>query len=450
LALLPLGPVDFPGDDGDANAETSIDPNSKTAVSGFGPANFVAPDRALTYRIDFENDARATAPAQRVDVSDQLSNKLDWNTFQFTEVAFGDQFIAIPSGSQFFHKVVDVNSGVTDFQVAIDLDFNSATGQVTAQFQAINPTTGLPFSGLTGFLPPEDGTGRGQAHFNYVVRPVAGLSTGTQIRNVAIIQFDFGEIIDTNQVDPHDPTKGTDSLKEALITIDADAPTSAVNSLPASIASTSIPLAWSGGDGNGSGVAHFDVFVSDNGGPLTPFLLNTTQTSATFIGQVGHTYGFQSLATDHVGHVESPPSVLDATTRIVASPPADTTPPRVTSFKTTKKGKNLSSILVGFSEAMLAKGVLALGSYQLISAGKDRKFGTKDDKVLSLGKARYNQSRRLVTLTTKKSVALSQPLQLIVRGSGAITDEAGNALDGDKNATPGGDFVTRFGAKAKK
>ena len=75
--------------------ETSIDPNTKTAVSGFGGANFVDGDSTLPYRIDFENDAKATAPAQRVDVADQLSDKLDWNSFQFTEVAFGDQFIAI-------------------------------------------------------------------------------------------------------------------------------------------------------------------------------------------------------------------------------------------------------------------------------------------------------------------------------------------------------------------
>src|SRR5262249_36990121 len=50
----------FGGAEGEA--ETSIDPNSKTAVSGFGPENFVTADAALSYRIDFENDPTATAP----------------------------------------------------------------------------------------------------------------------------------------------------------------------------------------------------------------------------------------------------------------------------------------------------------------------------------------------------------------------------------------------------
>jgi hypothetical protein len=58
---------------------------------------------------------------------------------------------------------------------------------------------------LTGFPPPEDGTGRGQGYFSYLVRPDAGLATGTAIRNVARIQFDFGEIIATNQVEARHP-----------------------------------------------------------------------------------------------------------------------------------------------------------------------------------------------------------------------------------------------------
>src|SRR5262249_40574603 len=151
----------------------------------------------------------------------------------------------------------------------------------------------------TGFLPPEDGTGRGQAHFSYTVRPVSGLATGTEIRNVATIQFDFGEIIDTNQVDPHDPAKGTDPLKEALVTIDSGPPSSRIASLPAATSSTSFLVSWSGTDDAGgkagSGIASFDVFVSDNGGAFTPFRTATTQTSAPFAGQVGHTYAFYSV-----------------------------------------------------------------------------------------------------------------------------------------------------------
>jgi len=42
----------------------------------------------------------------------------------------------------------------------------------------------------------------------------------------------------------------------------------------------------------------YSIFVSDNFGSFKQFLTNTTQTSATFVGQLGHNYGFYSIATD--------------------------------------------------------------------------------------------------------------------------------------------------------
>ena len=69
----------------------------------------------------------------------------------------------------------------------------------------------------------------------------------------------------------------------------------------------------------GSGIATCDVFVSTDGGPFTPFLLGTAETSATFTGQFGHTYGFYSVASDHVGHREAAPSGADTTTTLAAT-----------------------------------------------------------------------------------------------------------------------------------
>ena len=48
--------------------------------------------------------------------------------------------------------------------------------------------------------------------------------------------------------------------------------------------------------------------VSDQGGPFHPFLMDTTQTSATFTGQVGHVYGFYSVATSNLGLVQPTPT----------------------------------------------------------------------------------------------------------------------------------------------
>lgn len=202
----------------------SRDPNDKIGPSGVGAASYVPGNQALPYRIDFENDKSATAPAQRVTVTDQLDASLDWSTFELREAGFGDTLLTIPAGSRHYQTVVPLTQNGQTFEVQIELGIHSDTGQVFATFQSIDPATSLPPDVLSGFLPPEDGSGRGMGYFTFVIHPKAGLPHATAIRNVALIRFDFNEVIATDQVDPHDPSKGVDSARQALVTIDARAP----------------------------------------------------------------------------------------------------------------------------------------------------------------------------------------------------------------------------------
>jgi len=300
-----------------------MDPNNKIGPSGFGPANFLALDRAFPYRIDFENDVRATAPAQRVDITDRLDPSLDWDTFQLMEIGFGDTMLQVPAGIQHFQTTVSMTYRGQTFNVEIEVGIRLDSGQVFATFLSIDPRTSLPPDVLTGFLPPEDGTGRGMGHVSYTVRPKNNLTTGTQIRNIALVTFDLGETIATNQIDPHDPSRGTDPNKEASVTIDAVPPTSTVASLPSESAPAFL-VTWSGADDpGGSGVAFFDIFVSDNGGLFVPWLTGTQRTQGAFHGVFGHTYAFYSVATDHAGNREATPDQAQTTT--VADLPATAT-----------------------------------------------------------------------------------------------------------------------------
>ena len=156
--------------------------------------------------------------------------------------------------------------------VKVTLD---AAGRLTAWFTTNDTETGLPPEVLYGFLPPEDGTGRGQGHISYLIRPKTGLADGTEIRNIATIVFDFSTSIDTNQVDPHDKSKGTDPAKEAMVTVDKSLPTSAVAALPAT-SSASFTVRWSGSDPV-AGIARYSIYVQDNGGAFTAWIKNTTE-----------------------------------------------------------------------------------------------------------------------------------------------------------------------------
>ena len=271
-------------------------------------------DSELPYRVDFENDPTATAPAQRVVVTDPLDANIDWSTLQFTEVGFGDNMITIPAGSQHFQTTLSMTYNGLTFNVVIELALNTTTGVITATFQSIDPTTDLPPDVLIGFLPPEDGTGRGLGYFSYTVMPKAGLPTGTQIRDVATVTFDDNPPITTDQVNENDPSQGVDPAKQDLNTIDAVAPTSSVAALPA-FSPASFTVSWSGHDDpGGSGIDSFDVYVSDDGGPFTLWQHDTTATSATFTGVDGHTYGFYSVAFDNAGNAQPTPSAAQATT----------------------------------------------------------------------------------------------------------------------------------------
>jgi hypothetical protein len=93
-------------------------------------------------------------------------------------------------------------------------------------------------------------------------------------------------------------------------------PVSSVFTLPPQ-SPTPFGVAWSGATYVGqAGLAWFDIYVSDNGGPFTVWQARTTQTSALFDGQQGHTYAFYSIATDTAGNVEATPASPQATTTV--------------------------------------------------------------------------------------------------------------------------------------
>ena len=64
--------------------------NDILGPAGFGDAHFIPPDLTLDYRIRFENDPNATAPAQRVFIRHQLDDDLDVRTFRIGDFGFGD------------------------------------------------------------------------------------------------------------------------------------------------------------------------------------------------------------------------------------------------------------------------------------------------------------------------------------------------------------------------
>ncbi len=85
-----------------------------------------------------------------------------------------------------------------------------------------------------------------------------------------------------------------------------------------------IAVAWTGDDGaRGSGIAGYDLYVSEDDGPFLLWLAQTSASGAVFAGRLGHSYGFFSVATDAAGNVEAIPGAPDTRTEasLVNRPP---------------------------------------------------------------------------------------------------------------------------------
>ncbi len=183
----------------------SNDPNEKVGPAGVGDGHFIAAGDPLDYVVYFENLPAASAPAQEVFVTDCLAYELDWNSATLTEVAFGEVVIANPGQ----HGVFNARVTVPDHRPAVDRDWwvemsshlDLATGCVEVVFRTLDPDTGeLPDDPFAGFLPPEDGTGRGQGHIAVSADSKPDLVDGTVITNRASIIFDINDSIITNEV----------------------------------------------------------------------------------------------------------------------------------------------------------------------------------------------------------------------------------------------------------
>ncbi|UCC78891.1 MAG: DUF11 domain-containing protein [Candidatus Zixiibacteriota bacterium] len=234
----------------------SYDPNDKEVVPvGVTEDHYVTGEEYFQYTIYFENEG--SSEALNVEITDALDNNLDWASFLHI-----DSLMSHPDPCTVY--------------------INQGSGIITFDCDGIS------------LQPGEEG------HFVFTVDPRWDISTGTSIQNEAYIQFDFNDPMVAPQDGP------------VFHTIDKTMPLSNVGMLPDTILQTSFDISWTSDDGQGSGVAFHDIYVSDNGGPFTLWLENVTDTTGLFTGQPGHEYAFYSIATDYVSISETPPPQPDA------------------------------------------------------------------------------------------------------------------------------------------
>ncbi len=279
-----------------------IDPNDILGPDGFGEQRWLNLKDDLDFTIRFENMATAEAPAQEVIIRQQLDDDLDWKTFRVGDFGWASHYFGPSSSRPNYFRRIDLTATegfYVDVQVGIDIQ----TGVVTWRFTTLDPTTGdKPLEALTGFLATNNAEGIGEGFVKYSIRPRPDADTRNIVDSEATIVFDTEGPIDTPPI---------------FNTLDGDRPASEVTDLPASLPSAQpIVISWTGGDGDGSGVAFYDLYISRNGGAFELLAGGLTETSYEFAPELGDTYAFFTRATDNVGNVEAAPTTPDTTTTV--------------------------------------------------------------------------------------------------------------------------------------
>ena len=288
---LPHGPGDNnPG--GSTEVLQSYDPNAILGPDGVTAKKWVSVHDVLPYTILYENDKTATAPAKYVKVIYPIDAKQDAATFSLGSFGFNNLTFSIPPNTAAYSQRLDARDSLGLF-VDITAGYDVTNNKAFWEFQSIDPLTLLPPSNPNkGFLLLQDTTkpNNGHAFVNFSIKPKQTDITLDTIHAEAKIVFDGNDTIPTNYI---------------RNTVDAFAPTSHMNTLPAT-SPNPLQLSWTGtDDAGGSGVKSYTLYVSTNGVSFYILKAGMQRLDTSIALAKDSSYCFFVLATDSVGNMET-------------------------------------------------------------------------------------------------------------------------------------------------
>lgn len=268
------------------------DPNAIIGPDGKPDKHWVSIKDRLAYTVLYENDSTASAPAKFVRITSPIEPKQDAATFQLGNFGFNNQTFSVPPGLASYYQRLDCRDSL-GLYVDITAGYDQINHVAFWEFQSIDPITLLPPTDpLKGFLLLQDSAQPfyGHGFVNFSIKPVQTAVTLDTIGARAAIVFDLNDTIATNI---HSNT------------IDAFAPTSHMNALPAN-SSNPIHLSWTGTDDTGGcGIDYYTVYVSTDQVNFSVLIPKISSTDTIISLPPDSNYCFFVLATDRVGNKET-------------------------------------------------------------------------------------------------------------------------------------------------
>src|SRR5208337_2217479 len=191
--------------------------------------------------------------------------------------------------------------------------------------------------------------------------------------------------------------------------------------------------------------------------PIPPFLsAHVPPCPSETLRQSGHSFGFHSIATDHVGLSQAMPLTAQATTEVsLPTPPPPSPPPPVivesVHWETIKvkvgngkkaRTKSETALEIQFSGLVAGSGDLAAYQLSSVATKKVKKKAVTSFKPIRLTSAVPASSPMassvLLLPATKPNLSQSDRIQIIAAD---LTDAHGRPIDGNDDGVPGGDYV---------
>lgn len=294
---------------------SSVTPEDKYGPTGFDQetdgdlANrkrFIPQGQLFEYKIDYWNKEDATAPAAEVFIRDTLDINFDISTVNFTEIGFLGWKVPL-EGGKYFNLTVDMRPE-KELLVNVEGTVNPESREIYWVHRSLDPETmELPEDPTAGYLPPIDSTGYNIGWVMFTVEALDSLGHNSTFQNQAHVNFDG--VGPWGPAPPYGPYTNT---------IDQQAPESHVMALPER-SGGEFNVKWTGTD-EGGGIGTYDIFVREDAGDFEPWLQATSLQEADFTGEIGRSYAFYSVATDHTGNQEVKTDTTEAVTHVPELP----------------------------------------------------------------------------------------------------------------------------------
>jgi hypothetical protein len=131
-------------------------------------------------------------------------------------------------------------------------------------------------------------------------------------------------------------------------------------------------------------------------------------------------------------------STFNATASNVQVVVVNPAPVSITKVAMTQRRGITTSIVLQANGPLDPRSASNLGYYTLAYAGRDRKFGTRDDQKIRLASVSYNSAAHTVTLKPRGQLKLTGIARLLVDH---VLDAWGRPFDGNSDGQPGGAFT---------